>query len=78
MAASFFWTVIILFPLYRVVSRKLSHAASQSIQVLLRRYPCLCVFFGLTEQDCIYRVLTRRAADAIYLRQSSPEMLWPV
>jgi len=50
--------LIVLFTLYRVVSRKL--ATPQAIvRMLLRRYHAF-ERLGLREQDCLYRILTAR------------------
>jgi hypothetical protein len=50
--------LIVLFTLYRVVSRKLA-TPQLTVRMLLRRYHA-CERLGLREQDCLYRILTAR------------------
>jgi hypothetical protein len=50
--------LIVLFTLYRVVSRKLA-TPQATVRMLLRRYHAF-ERLGLREQDCLYRILTAR------------------
>jgi len=51
--------LIVLFTLYRLVSRKLG-TPQATVRMLLRRYHAF-ERLGLREQDCLYRILTNRS-----------------